>query len=127
MTTATVPAQGRTAETGFNLELAFQLTAEPTITQRRRLTLVTEAFKSIADRDRRLASYVVLPLQPDGWVHVRAVVCASQPGEAAELSEGWMSLAIAAANLADEADAARIPDQRRHTTVSADTWLQPLR
>ncbi|MFA7266682.1 MAG: hypothetical protein WC054_10255 [Candidatus Nanopelagicales bacterium] len=126
MTFETSARTQRSAEIGFNLELAFQLAHEPTITQRRRLALVTEAFRSIADRDRRLASCVILPLQEDGWVHICAVICARQPGEAAELSELWMAEAIAAANLADDPVAARVPDQRGHTSVSADSWLPAL-
>ena len=107
----------------FNLELSFRLAPEPELTHRRRLLLVTEALKSIADRDDRLARWTVMPLQADGWVHVRAVVKASQPGEAAALSEQWMASAIAAANLADDPAAALLPDQRSASSLSAPPSL----
>ncbi len=106
---------------GFNLDLSFQVEPASDVTQRRRLLLVTEAFKSIADRDERLASWCVLPLEPEGWVHVRAVICAERPDEAAALSEKWMSVAISAANLADYPAAARLPRQR----TQAERLTQP--
>lgn len=104
---------------GYNIELAFRLADEPLVTRRRRLILVNEALKSIADRDERLVSWFVLPLQQDGWIHVRAVVCVAQPGEAAHLSEQWMASAIAAANLAEDPAAARLPDQRAGSVSAA--------
>ena len=112
---------------GFNLELSFQLAAEPHVTQRRRLVLITEAFKAIADRDDRLVSWFILPLQPDGWVQIRTVIGADQPGEAAALSETWMDSAIAAANLADDPAAARLPSPRTRTSVSTEPTLPLLR
>lgn len=102
----------------FNLDLSFRLEPETTVTYRRRLVLVAEALKSIADRDARLASWFVLPVQSDGWVHVRAVIRAHQPGEAAELSERWMTSAISAANLAEDPAAARLPDQRADSSLA---------
>ena len=107
----------RVSLAAFNLELSFQIGSEPEVTQRRRLLLVTEAFKSIADQDDRLASWHVHPLNPEGWVTVRAVICAARPDEAALLGEKWMSIAISAANLADDPAAARLPQQRSLTEL----------
>lgn len=118
---------GNPQRIGFNLELSFQLAAEPLRTQRRRVVLITEALKAIADRDSRLVSWFILPIQSDGWVHIRTVICAEQPGEAASLSEVWMASAIAAANLADDPAAARLPAPRTHTSVTTDPTLPLLR
>ena len=100
----------------FNLELTFKLSPESALIHGRRQLLVAEALKSIADRDPRLSTWRVSPVQSDGWVDTLAVIRAEQPSEAVALSRKWMASAIAAANLAQDPAAARLPDQRSEST-----------
>lgn len=117
----------RQPSAAYNLELSFRLDEEDTVMRRRRLTLVSEALRAIQDRDERLLSWFLRPASSPDWVHIRAVVTVDHPGQAADLSEQWMATAISAANLADDADAARLPNQRRnsagHISVNVSTTL----
>jgi|GEM_PF-1544892 hypothetical protein len=104
----------------FNLELSFQLAPESSVAYGRRQLLVAEALKSIADRDPRLATWRVSPVLADGWVHTQAVIRADAPSDAIALSQKWMASAIAAANLAEDPAAARVPDQRSESFGGGD-------
>lgn len=103
---------GTDFRSGFNVELSFRLEDQDSLTRRRRTLLVCEALKAIQHRDERLITWKLHSEPEDDWVLISAVVVARQPGEVAQLSEEWMRSAIAAANLAAEPAAVRVPKQR---------------
>lgn len=96
----------------YNVDLAFTLEDEPDNQRRRRLVLIAEALKAIADSDGRLLTWKLLEPRGDGWVNIQLIMKTTWPGEAAALSEEWMASAISAANLATESPAARVPAPR---------------
>jgi hypothetical protein len=106
--------------TGYNVDLAFTLEDEPDTQRRRRLVLIAEALKAIANADARLLTWNFVEPAADRWVHLRLVLTTTWPGEAAALSEEWMASAIAAANLASDSPAARVPAPRGE---SPSPWI----
>jgi hypothetical protein len=82
--------------------------------------LIAEALKAIANADARLLTWDFVEPADDRWVHLRLVLTTTWPGEAAALSEEWMASAIAAANLASDSPAARVPAPRGE---SPSPWI----
>ena len=67
--------------TGYNVDLAFTLEDEPDTQRRRRLVLIAEALKAIANADARLLTWNFVEPAADRWVHLRLVLTTTWPGK----------------------------------------------